>query len=71
MGKKMRLENLKVKSFITNLEPAKMTKLKGGDTCGSECESLEGTCEGTPCRPPDYTWWTSPCKCTNDPQICP
>jgi hypothetical protein len=71
MSKKVKLEEIKIQSFITSLGSERMTKLKGGtgSTEGTDC-TLE-TCVGTPCRPPDYTYWTTPCKCTNDPHNCP
>ncbi len=83
MSKKIKLGEIKIQSFVTNLEPQKLRHLKGGDCgcgCGAGCECTcaalctEETCEtciGTPCRDPNYTWYTSPCKCTNNPENCP
>lgn len=73
--KKIKLEGLKVKSFVTVSDGQTKKALAGATetvTCETHCGECTDscvtcetchTCNHQYTCPVDCTWWTSPCKC--------
>ncbi len=61
---KLKLENLKIKSFVTSLEADKLNEVKGGHTCETECGGCP-TDAGSDCP----SW--GPCETLKTECTCP
>lgn len=82
MGKKLSLEDLKVQTFVTTLEPAEAALLVGGtraDTecasthaCGGTCTAASNCCDSGGCSTNDaYCYSMVGTGCSTDPVNCP